>query len=446
MKYNGEKRKNLEELIIATMINYNKKYLSLDELFKLDESHFRNDFCKDTIIAINNLIEKGKKADLENVPFEFKKKYAHSIGPTDHFVRIVSICTNGGSSTLALEEYILKLKEYVMVDKMETMFFKFERLNFDDADIIEFLDNAKVDIEEVQSLVEVNTSHSMLDNIKTTMDLITRNTKKFIKKGIIGVPTGYDNIDSFSGGFLDEELIVLGARPSMGKTVAMLNFATNASERGYKPYIFSLETSRTALVLKIIANRSGIDSKKLFLGKADDVDFNKINSSIGAIEGTNMMIEDSTYSLDAMVSKIRFNKAKSNIDIVFIDYLQLIKTTRGHSREQEVANISRTLKMLAKELRMPIVALSQLGRPPKGMIVKRPNLTDLRESGAIEQDSDTVIFIHRPEYYYEPGEIVPDEEVGITEFIFRKGRNIGVGLFKLKFEKALARFVELNIF
>jgi len=443
MKYDLKRRTELERKVIGTILIFSKKYELLDSTFKLDENDFRNALLKDVIITINKVLEEGQDADMSTVSFNFKKKYSvkEDGNPSYEIVQLSQIVSTSSN----LKNDILILKQYVVIDKIETIFFRFERLNFDESDIFEYIEDLYTQLEEVK-MEETMSVKSMKDNVNDTLNMIEANTKKFLSKGIIGVPLGFDKIDSFTGGFLGEELIIVGARPSMGKTVFMLNCASNASDRGYTPLIFSLETSRTSLTLKLIANRGNIDSKRLFLGKSSENDFNLINESIASLEETNMVIEDSTYHLDNIISKIRYYKAKKDIDIVFIDYLQLIRTKKSYSREQEVAHISRSLKLIAKELDLPIVCLAQLSRPAKNVAVKEPTLTDLRESGSIEQDADSVYFIHRPEYYETEEAKKNEYEEGFTRILLRKGRNVGTEAFKLIFDKSNSRFREPDFF
>jgi len=443
MKYSIERREKLEEKILSMIMGFSNYYMSILDNYSVTEKYFRKAEHKDIMLAIERCIKQGLPTSIDNVPFQYEQKFS-SIDKANIFQEVIRIGTQASTHASLIDD-IRQLRKYKMADDLEFMFMKYQNVDFDTLDIEDYIEESINGLEESKSSVKVLATKTMAEHVKDALKSAELNSNKFKAKGIIGVPTGFDRIDSFSGGILDGELTIIGARPSMGKTTYALNIAQNASLRGYKPLFFSLEMSATSLMFKMFSSHTNIDAKRLFLGKTSDDDWVRLNQGAGILEKTNMILEDKTYGLDAIISKIRYHKRKDNVSIVFIDYLQLIRVTKGHSREQEVAEISGRLKQLTLELNMPIVALSQLSRPAKGTIVKRPQLDTLRESGALEQDADTVIFVHRPEYYMNEEEIT-EEERNVTEIIYAKGRNIGIGLFKLKFNKEKSKFEEDNSF
>lgn len=266
--------------------------------------------------------------------------------------------------------------------------------------------------------------------------------------GLSGVPSGFIGIDRMTSGWQSSDLVIIAARPSMGKTAFVLTLARNiAVEHNRAVAFFSLEMSAEQLMTRLFIGESELDSDKIKNGRLDPDEWNHLTTSIKAIEACQMFIDDTpALSIFEFRSKVRRLKMQYNIEIIIIDYLQLmtVGTSSGvGSREQEVAMISRSLKAIAKELDVPILALSQLSRnvEQRGGS-RRPQLSDLRESGAIEQDADIVAFIHRPEYYgllqTEEGESTK----GLAEIIFAKHRNGAVGDVKLRFRAAQAKFVD----
>ncbi|MGC8823001.1 MAG: replicative DNA helicase [Bacteroidales bacterium] len=264
-----------------------------------------------------------------------------------------------------------------------------------------------------------------------------------------GVPSGFTRLDNMTLGWQNSDLIIVAARPSMGKTAFVLSMARNMAVEYKKAVaIFSLEMSSMQLVNRLISIETEIPSTNIRKGKLRLEEWRQLNAKIKSLESAPIYIDDTPgISIFELRAKCRRLKKKFNIDVVIIDYLQLMTgppDLKGN-REQEVSVISRSLKGLAKELNIPIIALSQLNRAVENRTGnKRPQLSDLRESGAIEQDADVVCFIHRPEKY---GMLVDDEGnslVGIAEIIVAKHRNGAVGDVRLRFRDEIARFVELD--
>ncbi|HEU5186009.1 MAG TPA: replicative DNA helicase [Gemmatimonadaceae bacterium] len=262
-------------------------------------------------------------------------------------------------------------------------------------------------------------------------------------KAITGVPSGFSDLDDLTSGFQPSDLIVIAARPSMGKTAFILNIAQHAAiEHNVPVALFSLEMSKESLVQRMLTGEARVDAQKLRKGMLRDDDFPRLARAAGILAQAPIFIDDSPgITLLEMRSAARRLRADANIGLVVVDYLQLIQSTSdAENRTQEISQISRSLKALAKELAVPVVALSQLSRATEQRTDKRPQLSDLRESGAIEQDADLVMFIYRQEMYEGPTDKDGNSLEGRAEVIVGKQRNGPTGIVNLFFHKAYTRF------
>lgn len=264
------------------------------------------------------------------------------------------------------------------------------------------------------------------------------------KQHITGVPSGFSELDYRTAGFHGSELILIAARPAMGKTAFALNIAVNAAIRGNTPVaIFSLEMSKDQLVNRIMCSEAMVDSNKVRTGKLEENDWTKLAESIGPLSEANIFIDDTPgINITEIRAKCRKLKLEKNIGMVVIDYLQLIQGSSKRasgSREQEISEISRSLKILAKELNVPVIALSQLSRAAEQRPDHRPMLSDLRESGAIEQDADIVMFLYRDDYYNKES-----EKKDIAEVIIAKHRGGSTGTVELLWLGNYTKFVNLE--
>jgi len=264
------------------------------------------------------------------------------------------------------------------------------------------------------------------------------------KQHITGVPTGFIELDNKTAGLHGSELILVAARPAMGKTAFALNIAANAALRGNAAVaIFSLEMSKDQLVNRILCSEALVDSNKVRTGKLDDEDWVKLAGAIGPLSEAEIYIDDtpgmSVMDIRTTCRKLHMEKG---LGLVVIDYLQLIQgnTRRGGSRENEISEISRSLKVLAKELNVPVIALSQLSRAVEQRPDHRPMLSDLRESGAIEQDADIVMFLYRDDYYNKE----KSEKPGIAEVIIAKQRGGSTGSIDLIWKGNFTKFLNLE--
>lgn len=261
--------------------------------------------------------------------------------------------------------------------------------------------------------------------------------------GVIGIPTGFYDIDSMTGGMRDGDLLLLAARPAMGKTSLALNIAVSAAKNEDRSVaVFSVEMAEGRLTQRAICSEARVSMERVRNENLEKQEFQRLASAAGHIEGSSLWIEESPgLTPTAMRAKARRLDSESGLDLIVIDYLQLMAPDGSHqSRVQEVTEISRNLKALARELDVPVLALSQLSRGPEKRSDKRPQLSDLRDSGSLEQDADAVFFLFRPEYYFGPRDKDGNDLRGHAEFIIAKQRNGPTGTVDLHFNKEYTRF------
>ena len=316
-------------------------------------------------------------------------------------------------------------------------------------DVFDLLDKAESNLFKV---AEGNLRKSF-DSMSTLVAQAIKQVEELGHKedGVSGVPTGFTALDKVTSGFQSSDMIVLAARPGMGKTAFVLSLTRNTAVDFNIPVaVFSLEMSSIQLVNRLIAAETELDAEKLKKGNLQSHEWEQLNAKVGALSNAPIYIDDTpALSVFELRAKCRRLKAQHDIQMVIIDYLQLMTAggdKNGGNREQEISTISRSIKSIAKELHVPVIALSQLSRAVETRGGdKRPQLSDLRESGAIEQDADMVMFIYRPEYY----NIDQDEEgnptAGTGEIIIAKHRNGALENVKLKFINRLAKFTNLDL-
>jgi replicative DNA helicase len=281
---------------------------------------------------------------------------------------------------------------------------------------------------DIKSIVKE--SFRTIDQLAQSRDLVT------------GIATGFVDLDERTSGLQDGDLVIVAARPSMGKTSFCLNVAQQAGLRaGETVGIFSLEMSKEQLVLRMLCADARVDAHRLRTGKLQEKDWTRLAKAYTDLSNARIFIDDSATATPLeMRAKARRLKAEHGLGLIVVDYIQLVSGAgRVENRQQEISSISRSLKGLAKELNVPVVALSQLSRAPEARTDKRPQLSDLRESGALEQDADVVMFIYREEEY-KPTE----ENKGIAEIIIGKQRNGPTGTLRLAFIKEFTRFENLE--
>jgi replicative DNA helicase len=317
----------------------------------------------------------------------------------------------------------------------------------DTSDVFDILDFAERNLFAVSETNLRRNYNKMVDLVKDALDEIEKATKQ--EGNVSGVPSGFSGLDRMTAGWQKSDLIVLAARPGMGKTAFMLTMARNIAVESKMPIaVFSLEMTGVQLVKRLISSESMLTGDKLRRGDLNQVEFQQLNARISSLTDAPIFIDDTpALGIFDLRAKARRLKSQHNIQMLIIDYLQLMSGGSDHrgNREQEISNISRSLKSLAKELNIPILALSQLSRAVETRGGnKRPQLSDLRESGAIEQDADMVLFIYRPEYY----KITQDEQgnstQGLAQLIIAKHRNGSIGDVNLFFHDQYAKFSDYS--
>ena len=318
-------------------------------------------------------------------------------------------------------------------------------------DVFNLLDTAESKLYDV-------TQGNIKKSTETAQSLVIQAKKKIEeisnKDGLSGIPSGFPELDKLTSGWQPSDLIIVAARPGMGKTALTLSMARNMSVAKKIPVaFFSLEMSSIQLITRLISSETGLTSEKLRTGNLEKFEWEQLNVKVSALENAPLYIDDTpSLSIFDLRAKARRLSSQYGIKLIVIDYLQLMTASisnKNGNREQEISTISRNLKALAKELNIPIIALSQLSRAVETRGgSKRPILSDLRESGAIEQDADIVSFIYRPEYYkieeWDDEERTPSS--GQAEFIVAKHRNGGLDNIRLKFVSSLGRFENIEEF
>ncbi|MCQ2540438.1 MAG: replicative DNA helicase [Acetatifactor sp.] len=276
--------------------------------------------------------------------------------------------------------------------------------------------------------------------VMNALDKIEKASKT--KGSVTGIPTGFIDLDYRTAGMQPSDLILVAARPSMGKTAFELNLAQYmAFKKNLTVALFSLEMSKEQLINRMFSLESNVDAQKLRTGQLNDQEWERLIESAGTIGKSNLIIDDTPgISISELRSKCRKYKLEHNLSIIMIDYLQLMSGSgRSESRQQEISDISRSLKALARELNVPVIALSQLSRAVEQRPDHRPMLSDLRESGAIEQDADVVMFLYRDDYYNHDS-----EKKGISEVIIAKQRNGPIGTVELAWLPEYTKFANLE--
>lgn len=323
----------------------------------------------------------------------------------------------------------------------------------EDDDVTEILDSAErqiMDVAENKNSAGFKSISQVLDQTMIDVQELSQQ-----KEEITGLPTGYHDFDKMTSGLQPDNLIILAARPAVGKTAFALNIAQNVGKAtDANIAIFSLEMSAESLVNRMICAEGGINANHLRNGQLDDQEWNALTVAMGTLSGTNIFIDDTPgIKMSEIRAKCRrLAKEQGGLGLIVVDYLQLIEGSNKESRQQEVSEISRQLKKLAKELKVPIIALSQLSRGVEQRQDKRPVLSDIRESGSIEQDADIVAFLYRDDYYERDSgdddennqEEPNDTDAGEVELIIEKNRAGSRGTVKLLFIKSYNKFANLS--
>ncbi|MGE5456864.1 MAG: replicative DNA helicase [Methanococcaceae archaeon] len=394
--------------------------------------------------AIRTLFEANEPIDTVTLYEELKKK--GQIDQAGGAVYLSKLSQNISSAAnieyhakIVLEKHILRSLISVTMEIANSAYQGGE-------DAFDLLDTAERKIFEITE-EHMKKSYSQMDKaVRDAMEYIELIHSK--KSQHFSVPTGFYAMDDMLGGFQKSDLIILAARPSMGKTAFALSLARNAAIDHKVPIaIFSLEMATIQMVIRLLCAEARLNAHLVRTGKLPSEEGPKLSRNIHKLSEAPIFIDDSPgQTILEIRAKARRLKAEKKIGMIIIDYLQLMTSSaKMESREREISHISRSLKSLAKELNIPVIALSQLNRAVESRTDKRPMLSDLRESGSIEQDADVVMFIHRPEYYGIKTDADGNSTEGIAEIIIGKQRNGPTGDVKLKFFRDYARFDNLEL-
>jgi replicative DNA helicase len=391
---------------------------------------------------IVGLIDRGLPVDLLTLTEDAQRAgILEEIGGASYLASLL----DGVPRNLNVEYYTQIIKEKALLRRLIMSSSRIIQESYDqkeDAD--ELLNAAQAAIVEIAEQRIKPGFRPMSQLTGPTLEMIRETAAR--KEAVTGVPSGFRYLDAMTAGFQPSELIILAARPSMGKTALGLNISHHVGLKTDKAVgFFSMEMSESQLVIRLLCAEAQIDIKKVRTGYLSERDFEKLKLAGEAFVGARIYIDESpALTIMEMKAKSRRLKMEQRLDIVFVDYIQLMRSGgRFENRNQEMSFISRSLKELAKELRIPVVGISQLSRAPeKGRREPKPLLSDLRESGALEQDADVVIFIYRPEFYH------PDDETlrGVAEVSIAKQRNGPIGNLQLAFIREYARFADMEQF
>ena len=422
----------------------------VDEVIDILHSDaFYKDTHKAIFKAIISLFEKQEPIDLKTVSYQLKKDSNLSFIGGD--VYLIGLTQKVSSSAHIEFHSRIILQKYIQRRLIEISNEIIENSYDETSDVFDLLDAAESKIYDIsQGNLKKNsqTAESLVSLAKTKIEEISK------KEGLSGIPSGFHEIDKLTSGWQESDLIIIAARPGMGKTAFTLSMARNISVENNIPVaFFSLEMSAIQLITRLISSETGLNSEKLRTGKLEKFEWEQLNVKVSNLESAPLYIDDTpSLSIFDLRAKARRLSSQYGIKLIVLDYLQLMtvgSSQKTGNREQEISTISRNLKALSKELEIPIIALSQLSRAVelRGG-TKRPILSDLRESGAIEQDADIVSFLYRPEYYkideWDDEDRTPS--AGQAEFIVSKHRNGGLNSIKLKFISSLGKFENLNTF
>ncbi len=426
-----------EQAILGSMLTDKDAVISSIEVLKKD-AFYRED-NKAIYEAILNLYAKNEPIDIITVKAELVE--------TGNFERIGGIEYLAGlpekvPTTANVEKYIKIVEEKSMLRNLIHSANELMTLGYDETEEVDhIMDMAERKIFE---LAQKKNTKGYTPIKEVLVESFAKLEELYNQKGrISGISTGFLDLDYKTSGLHNADLIVVAARPAMGKSAFAINIATNVAIQSKKSVaIFNLEMSKEQVGNRILCSEAMVDSNKIRTGQIEDEDWIKLASTVGTLSEAPIYIDDTAgISIMEIRAKCRKLKLEKDIGLVVIDYLQLIQGSgkRNTSREQEISEISRSLKILAKELDIPVIALSQLSRSVEKRDDKRPMLSDLRESGAIEQDADIVIFLYRDDYYHEDS-----DKKNIAEVILAKHRGGSTGTVDLAWLPSYTKFANLE--
>lgn len=423
-----------EEAVIGSMLTDKDAVIAAIEVLKPED--FYRDDNKTIFEAEASIYAKGEPIDFITVKEELiSMGKFDAVGGNEYLATL----TDKVPTTANIEKYVKIVEDKSLLRTLIKTANELIDLGYSQNEEIESLmDSAEkkiFDIMQRKSQKGYSSIKDILVDSFTQLQELYNN-----KQHITGVPSGFIDLDNKTAGFHKSELILIAARPAMGKTAFALNIATNAAVQANIPVVvFSLEMSKEQCANRILCSQAMVDSQKVSKGDISDEEWEKLAVASGELsESSGIFIDDTAGITVAEIrAKCRKLKIEKNIGLIVIDYLQLIQGSgKSSSREQEIAEISRSLKILAKEIDVPVIALSQLSRAPEARTDHRPMLQDLRESGSIEQDADIVMFIYRDDYYNPQA-----EQTNIAEIIIAKNRSGPIGTTELLWMPSFTKFV-----
>ncbi len=426
-----------EQSVLGAMLIDKEAVIKAVEILKPQD--FYRDANNHIFQAIVNLFERGEAVDLITLSEELRRSGSlDQIGGVSYVAGLANLVPTSAN----VEHYARIVQEKSLLRNLIGASTRIAQMGYEaEEDIETLLDKAEQMIFEVAERKTFTGFIPLKTVLMQTFERIELLHQS--KGGITGIPSGFTDLDRLTSGFQNSDLIIVAARPSMGKTSLCLNIAQYTSLRkGLPVAVFSLEMSREQLVTRMLCGEAMVDQQKVRTGQLSDEDWQKLTRAAGPLSQAPLYIDDSpAISVVEMRAKCRRLKSEEGLAVVIIDYLQLMQgSRRSENRQQEISEISRSLKSLARELQVPVIALSQLSRAVEQRQEKKPIMADLRESGSLEQDADLVIFIYREEYYKQED----SEKKGIAEIIVAKQRNGPVGSIELGFLKEYTKFVNLE--
>ena len=390
---------------------------------------------------IADMYDKHEKVDVVSVSSKLKDfDLLDKIGGVDYLLKLTN-STVGAANT----------KEYIRIIKQKSVYRQIIKVAGEISDeAFDGKNELNTVLEQVEEKVLNITRHNTSDGFKDGKEVFDKAINRIEEieaagGGITGVRSGYSDLDNVTAGFQKSDFIVIAARPSVGKTALGLNMALNAAATSPGAVaFFSCEMAAEQIAMRMLSSRAQVDGQKIRMGRLSEEDWSKINEAKQVLKNQKFYIDDSNaLKVSDMLAKCRKLKNEHGLSIVFIDYIQLIESSnKAENRQQEVSEISRRLKAMARELEVPVVALSQLSRSPekRDKKSKRPGLADIRESGAIEQDADLVLLLYREGYYNQEEQIVPNSSIEDIEVNIAKHRNGPTKTITLQFDKNCNRF------
>lgn len=427
-----------EQSVLGSILLHDKSFGNVLEILKPDDFYLENH--KIIFDAMLDLFEKNEPQDILTLTNLLGEQNSlEKVGGAAYLARLTSIVpvtSNIGSyAKIIRNKSILRRLIEVNTDIAS-------RCYEEQGEIDQLVDRAEQAIFDIAGSKSNSSFSSIKSIVPAAFDKINEIFNR--KELITGVPSGFTDLDKMTAGLQPSDLIILAARPSMGKTTLAMNIAQNAALfNNVGVAVFSLEMSKEQLVMRLLASVGRIDSQRIRTGRLEAEDFDKLNRAVGQLSTAPIYIDDTAgISILEMRAKVRRLAAQHDIGLIVVDYLQLMSGRTSENRTQEISEISRSLKALAKEHKVPVVALSQLNRSLESRTDKRPMMSDLRESGAIEQDADVIMFIYRDEVYNK-SEDNPNR--GKAEVIIGKQRNGPTGFVELSFLNQYTLFENLSL-